>query len=63
MWGAFLGACIVHKNVVLAEEASQHLLELDPSNGGYNVVFIKHLCRSIMVGRHSKDEKVDERSR
>lgn len=42
MWGAFLGGCRVHKNVELAEEAIQHLLELNPLYGGCNVVFIKN---------------------
>ena len=38
VWGALLGACRVHKNVEMAEEAIKHLLELDPLNDGYYVV-------------------------
>ncbi|MFS7988011.1 putative tetratricopeptide-like helical domain superfamily, DYW domain-containing protein [Helianthus anomalus] len=38
VWGALLGGCRVHKNVELAEEAIEHLLELDPLNDGYYVV-------------------------
>ncbi|KAM0064844.1 putative tetratricopeptide-like helical domain superfamily, DYW domain-containing protein [Helianthus debilis subsp. tardiflorus] len=38
VWGALLGGCKVHKNVELAEEAIEHLLELDPLNDGYYVV-------------------------
>ncbi|KAJ9543092.1 hypothetical protein OSB04_022799 [Centaurea solstitialis] len=38
VWGAFLGGCRVHKNVEMAEEAIEHLLELDPLNDGYYVV-------------------------
>ncbi|XP_024975210.1 pentatricopeptide repeat-containing protein At5g66520-like isoform X2 [Cynara cardunculus var. scolymus] len=38
VWGAFLGGCRVHKNIEMAEEAIEHLLELDPLNDGYYVV-------------------------
>lgn len=38
VWGALLGGCRVHKNLELAEEAIEHLLELDPLNDGYYVV-------------------------
>lgn len=38
VWGALLGGCRVHKNIELAEEAIQHLSELDPLNDGYYVV-------------------------
>ncbi|KAF5782807.1 putative tetratricopeptide-like helical domain superfamily, DYW domain-containing protein [Helianthus annuus] len=38
VWGALLGGCRVHKNVELAEEVIEHLLELDPLNDGYYVV-------------------------
>ncbi|KAM0937304.1 putative tetratricopeptide-like helical domain superfamily [Dioscorea sansibarensis] len=38
IWGALLGACRVHRNVELAELASQHLFELDPQNSGYYVL-------------------------
>ncbi|GKC31464.1 pentatricopeptide repeat-containing protein [Tanacetum coccineum] len=38
VWGALLGGCRVHKNLEMAEEAIEHLLELDPLNDGYYVV-------------------------
>lgn len=38
VWGTLLGACRVHGNVKLAEEASRHLLELDPQNSGYYIL-------------------------
>ncbi|KAL5549410.1 hypothetical protein UlMin_004641 [Ulmus minor] len=38
VWGALLGGCKVHKNILLAEEAIKHLSELDPLNDGYYVV-------------------------
>ncbi|WCJ29226.1 Tetratricopeptide repeat (TPR)-like superfamily protein [Euphorbia peplus] len=38
VWGALLGACRIHGNVELAEMASSHLLEIDPSNDGAYVL-------------------------
>ncbi|KAJ4981463.1 hypothetical protein NE237_032300 [Protea cynaroides] len=38
IWGALLGACRIHGNVELAEEASKHLFELDPQNSGYYIL-------------------------
>ncbi|XP_077240194.1 pentatricopeptide repeat-containing protein At3g22690-like [Tasmannia lanceolata] len=38
IWGAFLGACRIHGNVELAEYATNHLLEVDPSNSGAYVL-------------------------
>ncbi|KAK4771111.1 hypothetical protein SAY87_031643 [Trapa incisa] len=38
VWGAFLGGCAVHKNIELAEEATEHLSQLDPHNDGYYIV-------------------------
>ncbi|EXB75175.1 hypothetical protein L484_025954 [Morus notabilis] len=38
VWGTLLGACRVHGNVELAEEASRHLFELDPQNSGYYIL-------------------------
>ncbi|XP_010257116.1 PREDICTED: pentatricopeptide repeat-containing protein At1g08070, chloroplastic-like [Nelumbo nucifera] len=35
VWGALLGACKIHGNITLAELAIQHLVELDPEDGGY----------------------------
>ncbi|KQK12902.2 hypothetical protein BRADI_1g06766v3 [Brachypodium distachyon] len=38
IWGALLHACRVHRNVELAEIASQELFKLDPHNCGYYVL-------------------------
>ncbi|WCJ30133.1 Pentatricopeptide repeat (PPR) superfamily protein [Euphorbia peplus] len=38
VWGAFLGACMIHKDTKLAHLASERLLELDPQNMGYYVL-------------------------
>jgi pentatricopeptide repeat protein len=38
IWGALLHACRVHRNVELAEIASQELFKLDPHNSGYYVL-------------------------
>lgn len=43
IWGALLGACLVHRNVELIELASQHFFELDPQNSNYYIcVDVKH---------------------
>ncbi|XP_065848712.1 pentatricopeptide repeat-containing protein At4g30700 [Euphorbia lathyris] len=38
VWGAFLGACMIHKDTKLAHVASERLAELDPQNMGYYVL-------------------------
>ncbi|TVU44735.1 hypothetical protein EJB05_04187, partial [Eragrostis curvula] len=38
IWGALLHACRVHRNVELADIASQELFKLDPGNSGYYVL-------------------------
>jgi len=38
VWGALLGACKIHKNAEVGEEAFQHIVELEPSNVGYYVL-------------------------
>ncbi|KAH6766631.1 Tetratricopeptide repeat superfamily protein [Perilla frutescens var. hirtella] len=38
VWGALLGACRLHKNVDLAEEAWEHLHQIEPQNHGAYVL-------------------------
>jgi pentatricopeptide repeat protein len=38
IWGTILGVCWVHRNVEVAELASEKLFELDPGNSGYYVL-------------------------
>ncbi|KAM2632173.1 hypothetical protein EV1_022940 [Malus domestica] len=38
VWGSFLGACRVHKNVTFAEISARKLFELDPHNCGYYIL-------------------------
>ncbi|XP_058114018.1 pentatricopeptide repeat-containing protein At4g30700 [Magnolia sinica] len=38
VWGALLGACMIHKNASLARIASERLFELEPENTGYYVL-------------------------
>ncbi|XP_057487774.1 pentatricopeptide repeat-containing protein At4g30700-like isoform X1 [Actinidia eriantha] len=38
VWGALLGACMIHKDTNLAQMASDKLFELDPENVGYYVL-------------------------
>ncbi|CAL2250923.1 unnamed protein product [Prunus armeniaca] len=38
VWGSFLGACRIHKNVMFAEISARKLFELDPNNCGYYIL-------------------------
>ncbi|XP_058084587.1 pentatricopeptide repeat-containing protein At3g16610-like [Magnolia sinica] len=38
IWGALLSSCRIHRNVVLAEVAARHLIELEPHHSGYRVL-------------------------
>eukprot|EP00253_Pinus_taeda_P013972 PITA_13972 len=35
MWGTLLGACKIHSNIELGEQAAKHLFQLEPNNAGY----------------------------
>nr|XP_010931004.1 pentatricopeptide repeat-containing protein At2g20540 [Elaeis guineensis] len=55
VWGALLGACKVHKNLELAEQALKRLVELDPRNGG-NYVLLSNMYAEL--GRWEDVERV-----
>eukprot|EP01018_Ginkgo_biloba_P030410 Gb_26158 [translate_table: standard] len=38
VWGALLGACRIHGNIVVGEHAAEHLFELEPQNTGYYIL-------------------------
>jgi pentatricopeptide repeat protein len=38
VWGALLGACRIHGNIELGEQAAKHLFKLEPNNAGYYVL-------------------------
>ncbi|EAY76294.1 hypothetical protein OsI_04228 [Oryza sativa Indica Group] len=38
VWGALLGACKIHKNVEMGEEAFERVVSLEPANVGYYVL-------------------------
>ncbi|KAK1321329.1 Pentatricopeptide repeat-containing protein [Acorus calamus] len=38
VYGAMLGACTTHKNILLGEKAAKRLFELGPEEGGYHVL-------------------------
>ncbi|XP_043705090.1 pentatricopeptide repeat-containing protein At1g08070, chloroplastic-like [Telopea speciosissima] len=62
VWGSLVRACRIHKDTKISEQVTQHLLELDPHDGG-NYVFLSNtyasanrwedveLCRSLMSER------------
>ncbi|KAK8953152.1 Pentatricopeptide repeat-containing protein [Platanthera guangdongensis] len=64
-WGAILGACRIHGDIVLAEKAAKNLLGLGPNNSGYYVL-LSNICanagkweevarvRQLMNGRSVK---------
>ncbi|KAF7130793.1 hypothetical protein RHSIM_Rhsim10G0044800 [Rhododendron simsii] len=41
VWGALLGACVIHENVELGEMASEWLFKLEPENTGNYVLMAK----------------------
>ncbi|KAL4360633.1 hypothetical protein GQ457_04G033350 [Hibiscus cannabinus] len=41
VWGALLGACVIHENVELGEIAAKRLFELEPENTGNYVLMAK----------------------
>jgi pentatricopeptide repeat protein len=57
IWGALLASCRVHSNSKLASFAAQKLVELEPDNVGYHVVF-----SNVYAGGGRWDEVEDIRS-
>lgn len=55
VWGALLGACVIHGDVHLGEEAAGHLFELEPENTG-NYVLLGNIYSA--AGRWEDAEKV-----
>ncbi|KAF7807031.1 pentatricopeptide repeat-containing protein [Senna tora] len=55
IWGALLGACVIHENVELGEVAARWLFELEPENTGNYVLLAKIYAA---VGRWRDAEKV-----
>ncbi|GAV65709.1 PPR domain-containing protein/PPR_2 domain-containing protein/PPR_3 domain-containing protein, partial [Cephalotus follicularis] len=58
VWGALLGACVIHENVELGEEAAKWLFELEPENTGNYVLMAKIYS---VVGRWKDAEIVRHR--
>lgn len=46
IWGALLGACRIHRNVVIAKQIMKHVLELEPYSGGLYVLLSNMFCES-----------------
>ncbi|KAI5591834.1 hypothetical protein POPTR_004G124400v4 [Populus trichocarpa] len=58
VWGALLGACVMHENVELGEVAARWLFELEPGNTG-NYVLLAKLYAAL--GRWEDAENVRQR--
>ncbi|KAK3128575.1 hypothetical protein QOZ80_6BG0463620 [Eleusine coracana subsp. coracana] len=64
VWGALLGACMVHKDSDLAKLASEKLFELDPANTGYYVLLSnlytskKHYSEAALVRQEAKSRNL-----
>uniref|UniRef100_A0A1D1XL03 Pentatricopeptide repeat-containing protein At5g39350 n=1 Tax=Anthurium amnicola TaxID=1678845 RepID=A0A1D1XL03_9ARAE len=55
VWGALLGACVIHVNVELGEKAAGHLFDIEPENTG-NYVLLGNIYSA--VGRWEDAENV-----
>ncbi|XP_015583306.2 pentatricopeptide repeat-containing protein At4g30700 [Ricinus communis] len=64
VWGALLGACMIHKDTNLARVASERLFELDPQNMGYYVLMSnvysaeRNYRRAALVRQTAKNRKL-----
>ncbi|KAK2995733.1 hypothetical protein RJ640_004262 [Escallonia rubra] len=54
VYGAMLGACKIHKNVDLGEEAADRLFQLDPEEGGYHVLLANIYATASMWDKVAK---------
>ncbi|RWW06681.1 hypothetical protein GW17_00029975 [Ensete ventricosum] len=55
VWGALLGACVIHENLELGELAAKRLFEIEPDNTG-NYVLLGNIYAA--VGRWEEVERV-----
>nr|UPT49596.1 pentatricopeptide repeat protein AaPPR930 [Agave angustifolia] len=46
IWGALLGACRIHGNVVIGKQVMKHVLELEPYSGGLYVLLSNLFCET-----------------
>ncbi|XP_073000466.1 pentatricopeptide repeat-containing protein At2g22410, mitochondrial-like [Typha latifolia] len=46
IWGALLGACRIHGNVMIGNQVIKQLLELEPSHGGLHVLISNIYCET-----------------
>ncbi|KAL1535793.1 Pentatricopeptide repeat-containing protein, chloroplastic [Salvia divinorum] len=61
VYGAMLGACKIHKNVDLGEEAADKLFELEPSDGGYHVLLANMYAIAAMWEKVAKVRSLMQR--
>ncbi|KAL6522793.1 hypothetical protein OROHE_016640 [Orobanche hederae] len=62
VWGALLGACRVHKNVLVAEIAGERILELEPANSGvYTILAEMYLANGMRENAYSMWSRMREK--
>ncbi|XP_072956452.1 pentatricopeptide repeat-containing protein At5g39350 [Typha angustifolia] len=54
VWGALLGACVLHENVEFGELAARHLFEIEPENTG-NYVLLGNIYAAVGRWEDVKD--------
>lgn len=60
VWGSLLGSCRIHCNVELAERASTHLFELEPTNAGNYVLLADIYAEAQMWNELKRVKKLLE---
>ncbi|XP_072953551.1 pentatricopeptide repeat-containing protein At4g30700 [Typha angustifolia] len=64
VWGALLGACMIHKEMSLAQLAAEKLFELEPENTGYYVLLSnihsakKNYTEAAVVRQEARSKKL-----